>query len=129
MLKKTAVAKNLNAILEKLQHGWCQGYFAKNKDGNSVSAISEDAVAWTVPGAFVAVYDPLELSEEEKVVWGILTKQAGTASLMEWNNAPTRSHEQVFDLIREAITYWEISTLEEVKPIRKKRVKDGSGST
>lgn len=34
-----------------LERGWCQGAAARNAEGESVSALSEDAVAWCAVGA------------------------------------------------------------------------------
>lgn len=45
----------LRAVRAKIEHGWCQRYYAKDSNGERVPPDSPTAVCWCILGAYKAV--------------------------------------------------------------------------
>lgn len=121
------VTKSAKTQLEKmkslLQRKWIRGWMAQTADGKPISPTDPHAAAWTVTGAFVAAYDPMELDDEENWVWGRLVAFAGMRSINQWNDAPERTQKEVVALIDKVIEALDEELSNRPKKPRKTRAK------
>ena len=76
-----------------IEQGWCRGAIARNRDGEEVPWRDEDACEWCILGAF------------RKAQWWNHTEliEALFAAMDEapddWNDNPTRTKQDVLDLM------------------------------
>lgn len=89
---------------QKISEGWTQGAYARMSnevdDGGKVSADSRLATCWCSVGAVSAVSPrPYETLRKLKETLGGVS----TADIIQWNDDPTRTKEEVLDLFDRAI--------------------------
>ena len=93
-----------------IQQGHAKGSFAVGPGGDPLSCRNKDAVAYCVVGAAnqaLSVVPPLPavrkacLLEAEALIRGAIPLSSG--SLMDWNDAPERTQEEVLAVLDKAI--------------------------
>ena len=80
------------------QKGWCQGVFAKDREGESVLPHSPCAEQFCMLGALGAVYR----DEEYLSATDCLRRTLGETSLTAWNDDPTRTKAEVIAALKRA---------------------------
>ena len=90
-----AIVAVLQAGRDRIEQGWCKGAFARGKTGREVEMAGRAAVAWCVLGATYGDFP----------AWDQLAKAAEVSvnQLARWNDAPTRTQQDVVDLYDRAI--------------------------
>ena len=78
---------------------WTKRAYARDKDGQSVSAHSDEAVCWCVLGAIIKCYGYLECPESRIVRTGLIEKYKH-GMITNFNDIEA-SHEQVVSLLKE----------------------------
>ena len=86
---------------EYVARGWCQGAYAKDKDGYSIPPCDLGAVKWCLVGGIQASN---ELPSESLLTNAVdlCRKLTGGLSLTTWNDSPGRTQAQVVELLQEA---------------------------
>ena len=102
-----------------IERGWCQGATARDANGNSVPPWSLEARTWSVVGAFVAGYSQMrdgysemaEIVSDREAVFSAF-HEANLAllaaigeELQPWNDAPSRTQEDVYNAFTRAIDH------------------------
>jgi hypothetical protein len=83
-------------LIEKPE-SWTKNYLARDKDGNPVSDYSPVAASYCVVGAICRSYsDPTRAS----VLCHRVSKHVGIY-IVDWNNAPERTHDEVIKVLKE----------------------------
>ncbi len=109
MSKSDAAIEVLVKAKAKLEKGWCQGTWAKDKNGKSCHPRSEYACSWCLGGSFQAIGDPNllpEVGQAWEAVLGILKKrfqEPGTHGMIGWNDRTAKDQAEVVGIIDEAI--------------------------
>ena len=94
-------------LLEKPE-SWCQGMFAKTKEGIMVHPISPNASQWCISGAIHKVYrddhvlNSAELEAFRKLLDVLDYPNNFYASIVGWNDDSKRTHAEVLALLKEA---------------------------
>ena len=90
------------SVASFIEKGWTQGYFARDSNGMICEHYEPQAVSWCIIGAIRAEY-PNDFSQRQKCynkLENILG--SGLSSVVEFNDNPKRTKEEVLDLIRKA---------------------------
>lgn len=75
---------------------WCQYYVARLKDGRMTHAASLDADAYCMLGALYAEREAAGGAREAtQEAYSAIERAVGTSLIAEWNDAPTRTQDQV----------------------------------
>ena len=82
-------------MMERISKGWCQGSSAEDADGRGVGASEDEAVAWCLWGALLAVG---ATDEDEVKVSGAIHRQVHR-DMLDWNDEPGRTQEDVLDML------------------------------
>lgn len=98
MSTKEYLTKASNLLNEK---GWTQGAMAKDINGQSVYSESPYAVCYCAAGAIFATVPPNK-SRSELV--NLVRDAVNARSLVEWNDLPGRTKEEVLAAFDKAIT-------------------------
>jgi hypothetical protein len=92
--------------------GWCQGADARNADGHEVDPWDPSAICWSLLGALVAALEreaeragTLAL-EHLAAALSALADVLFASSLVDWNDSPDRSQQEVVDLLAEAADHF-----------------------
>jgi hypothetical protein len=93
----------LRAIRARIETGWSQEAYARDASGDQVPLGSDDAVAWTLCGAFaLAGKDGIPMGHLPAALRA-LTEVTEMESLNGWNDEATRTKEEVLDALDAAI--------------------------
>jgi hypothetical protein len=96
-------ADALRAIRDRMDRGWSQGAHARDVFGEQVPLGSDEAVSWTLCGAFaLAGKDGIPMGDLPAALWA-LTEVTGMESIDGWNNEAARTKDEVLDALDEAI--------------------------
>lgn len=87
--------------VEALEAGWCRGAYARNEQGEAVSAKDPAAVEWCLFGAGHKAYGEDTWGHE---IWlDALEELLGVDVADGWNDAPERTKDEVIALAHEAM--------------------------
>jgi hypothetical protein len=93
----------LRAIRGRIETGWSQDAYARDASGERVPLGSDEAVAWTLCGAFaLAGKDGIPMGHLPAALRA-LAEVTGMESLNGWNDDATRTKEEVLDALDVAI--------------------------
>jgi hypothetical protein len=93
----------LRAVRARIERGWSQDADARDADGEVVRLGSLEACSWSLAGAFALVaMDGIPMSHVVPALRAI-AEVAGTDSLVEWNDDPMRTHEEVLEALDAAL--------------------------
>ena len=85
---------------QKIEQGWTQEAYARDKTNEKVSTSSREATCWCVMGALVAV--TVRYDQALDTIMGVIgAKHPG--DIIDWNDDPARTQEQVLELFDRAI--------------------------
>lgn len=88
---------------EYVAKGWCQGYSARDADGEFVDPASDHACCWCLIGALEASCASQSLTSKEwRLVWENLCRAIGTFEAADWNDDPDRSQAEVIAALQDA---------------------------
>lgn len=88
--------------------GWCRGADARNAAGAEVDPWDAEAVSWSLLGAIVAVLEWEAQHRGEMPIEDLaaalyaLAALIETNSLVDWNDEPTRTQDEVIDVVSAA---------------------------
>jgi hypothetical protein len=96
----------LKKVRKFIERGWCQGYFALNKEGREVDARSRSACKWCLIGAICKTTPDIRFLHIKNIVENELDKDICSRarsqhqnSIEGWNDKPGRTQKQVLNLI------------------------------
>jgi hypothetical protein len=96
-------ADALRAIRGRIETGWSQDAYARDASGEQVPLGSDEAVAWTLCGAFaLAGKDGIPMGHLPAALRA-LADVTGMESLNGWNDEAARTKEEVLDALDAAI--------------------------
>jgi hypothetical protein len=96
-------AHALRVIRARIENGWSQYAYARDAFGDRVPLGSDEAVSWTLCGAFaLAGKDGIPVGHLPAALRA-LTEVTGTASLNGWNDDAARTKGEVLDALDAAI--------------------------
>lgn len=98
-------ANALRAVRARLERGWSQGVDARDADGLAVPLGNEDAHSWSVLGAFALAATDGTPTNRIAPALRALADVTQTRSLVEWNDNPHRTRQQVLDAFDSAIAH------------------------
>lgn len=87
-------------ILEN--HGWCQGYYRKNAEGQDIYTL-DGAVCFCSIGAIMAVETAVETTDRLAEKATKLLDKASGSNVVFWNDMPGRTKKQVLKVFDQAI--------------------------
>ena len=98
--------KILEIAKQKLLAGWTQGCFARNRSGESVYPLSNEAYTFCLEGA-VSYANHVVINNPKRdyihSVFNVLTRICGEKTLANFNDNLDRKRSEVVDLIDKAI--------------------------
>lgn len=85
------------AVLLKPPEAWTKGRMARDRFREPVPPMSSRATCWCASGAIRvnAWGDSLELFQIRRRAYQLLGEAAGDMSIINWNDAPERTHAEV----------------------------------
>lgn len=88
-----------------VESGWCQGAFARDRDGEVVDFASPVAAAFCMAGAIhrVTIGEPYTENNERVKAHQLLAHAARNSMLPDWQDAAERSKAEVLSIFDEAI--------------------------
>ena len=93
----------LRAIRSRVEKGWSQDAHARDASGEEVPLGSDEAIAWTLCGAFaLAGKDGIPMGHLPAALRA-LAEVTEMESLNTWNDAAARTKEEVLDALDAAI--------------------------
>jgi len=93
----------LHAIRGRIEKGWSQGAYARDAFGEQVALGNDEAVAWTLCGAFaLAGKDGIPMHHLPAALRA-LAEVTGMESLNGWNDDAARTKQEVLDALDAAI--------------------------
>jgi hypothetical protein len=96
-------ADALRSVRARIERGWSQDADARAAGGEAVRLGSPEACSWSLVGAFaLAATDGIPMNHVAPALRAI-AEAAGTDSLVEWNDDPMRTHEEVLDALDAAL--------------------------
>ena len=96
-------AEALRAVRERIASGWSQDVNARDRFGDEVSLVSEEASAWTLCAAFaLAGKDGIPMNHLHRALREI-AYVTGMESIEDWNDDPARTQQQVLAALDDAI--------------------------
>jgi hypothetical protein len=96
-------ADALRAIQARIEKGWSQDAYARDASGEQVPLGSDEAIAWTLCGAFaLAGKDGIPMGHLPAALRA-LAEVTGMESLNGWNDEATRTKKEVLDALEAAI--------------------------
>lgn len=90
--------KILKAAKKLIEKGWCQERNARNADSHGVSPHSVEAIRWCAVGAVWAA-----AGDCDNRALALLSSLVERGDIIVWNDAPTRTQQEVIDLFDKAI--------------------------
>jgi hypothetical protein len=88
-----------------VEHAWCQGADARDRDGRPVDPWAPEAACWSLLGAIVAVLESeasrigeIPLDQLAAALYA-LSELIDTDSLVAWNDHPGRSQREVAEVL------------------------------
>ena len=96
-------AAALRAIRTRIETGWSQDAYARDVSGTQVPLGSDEAVAWTLCGAFaLAGKDGIPMGHLPAALRA-LAEVTGMESLNGWNDEAARTKQEVLDALDAAV--------------------------
>jgi hypothetical protein len=93
----------LRAIRGRIETGWSQDAYARDASGERVPLGSDEAVAWTLCGAFaLAGKDGIPMGHLPAALRA-LAEVTGMESLNGWNDEAARTKQEVLDALDAAV--------------------------
>jgi hypothetical protein len=89
--------KILEKVRKKLENGWCQGHLALDEQGRDVFPWDEKAICWCLYGAIES--ERKNVVDVAQFIRWLINYQL----IEEWNDAPSRTQEEVLSLLDIAI--------------------------
>lgn len=89
----------------KIEAGWCQGAFARDKDQHPADALSVEAVSFCVIGAVLACTD--DHIRALHLLLRVLNADGSAGCLSTFNDAPSRTKDEVLALFDKTIARME----------------------
>ena len=96
-------ADALRAIQGRIETGWSQEAHARDASGDQVPLGRDDAVAWTLCGAFALASKGRHSNGHLQAALRALAEVTEMESLNGWNDEATRTKEEVLDALDAAI--------------------------
>lgn len=102
----------LHSIRDRIASGWCQRYWAVDRNGLACSANDADATAWCLSGAFhaglILPFQPLSDSPTwweaiDRITATIREEVGADIGMIAYNDAPGRTQEDILRLLDRAI--------------------------
>lgn len=115
--------EHLDELGDLIEHGWCQGIYARDKDGKKINELSDKAVCFCISGGIMRISEPhgrhvrrhmraalektltLQMAADlpERLIGPKVASFFFTeGGLIGWNDKADRSREQVVKLCRDA---------------------------
>ena len=91
----------LKKALAKIEQGWVQGVFARDKDGKPTDYASDEACVWCASGAIKAVNGGVFLDAAAVFLERVIPR--GYVDVPDWNDAPERTQAEVIEAFKKAI--------------------------
>jgi hypothetical protein len=100
---ETMKKRKLGPAGKLIEKGWCQGTYAKNKEGQEVSYTSTEAVCWCTIGAIKASYvddfpHRLALRDFLYGTFALDKNYFPVIKITNWNDDPSRAQSEVLDV-------------------------------
>ena len=96
-------ADALRAIRSRITTGWSQDAYARNAFGEQVALGSDEAVSWTLCGAFALAGKDGTPMGHLPAALRVLAEVTEMESLNAWNDEAGRTKEEVLDALDAAI--------------------------
>lgn len=99
------VLEGLKLTKELLEGGWTQHTRARDAENNPVAVGDPRAVSFCIEGACDHVEEALGAPDEilQEAVGAVLINRGEVKHIPAWNDLPTRTKEEVLELMEEAI--------------------------
>ena len=114
--------EHLDELGDLIEHGWCQGIYARDKDGKKINELSQKAVCFCISGGIMRISEPhgrhvrrhmraalektltlqMIANLPEALIGQRLSAFSTEGGLVGWNDKGARSQEQVVKLCRDA---------------------------
>lgn len=108
-VKKANVIEALNRarFVLKEPENWTVGEGARNVLGNAVHPSDRSACRWCLSGAIARVAHPIEFSAACEALQAVMISRQYRSgySVVDWNDANGRTHEDVLKLIDDTIAH------------------------
>jgi hypothetical protein len=89
-------------LLESSPTAWTQEYIARDHTGFPGEANHPSACSWCAMGAIAKVQNLPDAPQEHNAASKLLASHLGALSIVEWNDNPVRTREDVIKGLREA---------------------------
>jgi len=97
-----ATLEHAASLIEK---GWCQGAFAKDKNGKPVVAASPEAVAWCAAGAVMRAMHDKNTWHLSGQIWGAIKSVIGTEQhFSAWGEEKGRQKTDILAVFAAAVS-------------------------
>ena len=96
-------ADALRAIRARIENGWSQDAYARDAFGEQVPLGSDEAISWTLCGAFALAGKDGTPMGHLPAALRALAKVTGMESINGWNDEATRTKEEVLEALDAAV--------------------------